>query len=293
MGQMSDTDWNRIFRGVFSQNEADLIASEGIYRGGDELVNHCLPTNSILNADIDSIIAAGTKAMSHRLINLIDEHEVAKRIWNAAEERRGFSLVRLGDGELLTLAQDTVYTIDEIKFIGSHFLTYAGLNVPDLAARDALISSVQQADIVGVPSLRRITFQNLFRKVANHYNLPIENMPLTTSVINYVLEKTALYHRLFTHFRVLLIGNRMAELREHLTKYGYQSIVGVLPLAGTKAVDEVLEQTSHSQYDVAIVAGGIAASILCPLISRNHKVAIDFGHLADELLYDNRTFKTT
>ncbi len=57
--------------------------------------------------------------------------DVAARIVYALDNRQPLSLIRLGDGELLTMAQESVHDIDYVRRAGV-FLPYAGVNIPDL-----------------------------------------------------------------------------------------------------------------------------------------------------------------
>lgn len=289
--KLTDQDWERIKQGFINRSdEVEVLIGLGLYFGGDQMVEKLLPPNTVLNAKLERILELGIQSLSGDIINILDEHQVANQIWDAAVTGRECSVIRLGDGELLTLAQDSVYSINEINELGK-FLPIAGVKVPDLHARDMLLASIKNADIVGIPVARRSMFQNLFWTLAKYYDLPIKKKKLTTSVINYTLKNTDVYHKLFKNLKVLLIGNRMTEFRQHLANKGYNSIVGTIPVAGTTAIPVVLDQVESYDFDVAIVSAGVAATIMCPLISERNKIAIDFGHMADEMLSGNRSFQ--
>ncbi|HZG88202.1 GT-D fold domain-containing glycosyltransferase [Paenibacillus sp.] len=288
---LTEEDWRRIAKGMVDRNnEKESIAETGLYMGGEQIVERLLPGSSVLHASLEDVIRAGIGALADRyLTNLLSEREVADRIMESISRKEGLSLVRFGDGELLTLAQETVLSIEEVKRLGS-FLPYAGVVVPDLEARDALLQTFYKADIVGIPIIRRPTYQNLFIRLAKHYDLPLNKLRLTSSIINYTLQNTDIYRNIFFNDqnKILLIGNRMAELKEHLERNGCRTIVGTIPVEGVKSVRKVVRKAKAYEYDIAIVSGGVSATIICPLLSEKGKIAIDFGHLSDELIYQNR-----
>ena len=286
-----EADWARIRRGISLQNASEQVAAKAVYQGGEALVERALGSSWMLPKTLDEIIVAGIQSLSGSLIRLLPAQEVMISVLTALQQRRGFSLLRLGDGELLTLAQQTVLTDAEVRAAGGHFLGYAGVQLPDYGARDQLVQAVQQTDGVGIPTHRGSTFQLLFVQLARVYGWPLETIWLTSSVINYALaETTTFYQQLFQNWRVVLLGNRMAELAQQFRAAGVHSIVASFPVAGVSSIELVMHQLATIDYDVALVSAGVAASILCPRIRATGKVALDFGHMADQLIREKRVF---
>lgn len=289
--QWTEADWARIRRGFGLQSTSEQVAAKGSYQGGEALVERALGSSWILPKTLDEIIVAGIQSLSGSLIRLLPAQEVMVSVLTALQQRRGFSVLRLGDGELLTLAQQTVLKDAEVRAAGGHFLSYAGVHLPDYGARDQLVQAVLQTDGVGVPTHRGSTFQLLFLQLARFYGWPLEKMSFASSLINYALdESTSLYQQLFQNWRVVLIGNRMAELAKQFRAAGVHSIASSVPVAGVAAIETVMNQLSTVDYDVALVSAGVAGSILCSRIRGTGKVALDFGHLADQLLREKRVF---
>lgn len=282
----ADLDWGRIANGAAAQNKLEQTAATAYYKGGEGIVEKYLPPQAILaDAGVDEVIRVGTSALSSRLKYLITPEQAASSILDAVEQKKPFALIRLGDGEMLTLSQNTVLTEEEVRLAGGHFLKYAGLNIPDLRARDELVSSIYRSDLIGVPEHRGQRYQGLLHKIIRYYGWNAEQMNLTSSLINYSLNgQTGFYHRLFSHPKILLIGNRMLAFREWLLRNGYHGVAGVIPVAGVSDIDNVFVQAARFDFDVAVVSGGIAACILCTRLKDMGKVAIDFGHMADDLL---------
>jgi len=286
----TQADWARIRRGMSIQSGSEQVAAQGVYQGGDALVERILGSSWVLPKTLDEIIVAGIQTLSLSLIRLVPPQEVMVAVLAALQHRRGFALLRLGDGELLTLAQQTVLTDAEVRLVGGHFLSYAGVQLPDYSARDQLAQAVHEADGVGIPTRRGPTFQLLFLQLARVYGWPVEKIWFTSSVINYALESTDLYHQLFQNWRVVLIGNRMAQLAQQFQDEGIHSIMASLPVSGIGSLEIAMEQLSTIDYDVALVSAGVAGSILCSRIRGTGKVAVDFGHMADQLIQEKRVF---
>jgi hypothetical protein len=285
---LSEEEWDAVYRMGCKEDAANLktFAAEGIYRGGEEIVFRKLGPNQVIPYNIEEIIDVGMKALSSELFQLKTVCETEQIIKKALQEKKGFSLIRLGDGELLAMAHDIFIPSNELS--NDHrfqFLSYAGINVPDHCMRDILTQNVLQANVVGVPKARYPTYQRLFIKLAHHWKWPLKEMCLTHSLINYQLnEETYLFHHLLSHYKVLLIGNRMREAIGQFHALGYKNVVGEIPVAGVHAVPRVMNLTQRYDFDIALVSAGIAANLICVDIAKQNKIAIDFGHLIDRYL---------
>lgn len=262
------------------------IQTEGLHRGGEKMVETILGGNRILPFEIEDIIREGIKSLSNHIKDLKTASEVEAEIIKALEAKKGFSLIRIGDGELTTMAHDIILSSKEILSNPRlNFLPYAGVVLPDHQSRNLLAKNIMEADIVGIPSLRWPTFQLLFIKLAKYYKWPLKRMILTQSVINYELHlQTNLFNNLLTKNKVLLIGNRMKEGEKLLKNSGYDNIVGSIPVENIKSVSSVLEEAEKYDYDIALVSAGISANLICVELAKKNKIAIDFGHLIDELI---------
>ncbi len=224
------------------------------------------------------------------------EEEIHRRVLTAAQvyqlirealrQRSGFSLVRLGDGEALTLAQEVVLSAAEVADRG-FFLEYAGVNLPDILARDQLRRALSQATVVGINFSREPDYLPLLLKVFQAYQLDYRRWNLAAGIINYELNSGGYLQQLLLEEprpAVLLIGNRAPELAPLLTAAGSRVIGVIAPVRGVKEVNQVLAQAREYSFDLALVAAGVAAGIICPQIARWGQVAMDFGHLADNLI---------
>lgn len=257
----------------------------GKYDGGDAIIDRLLPGQNILpDTSTEQIIASGIAALEHRFVNLLSVDQVGERILQALEERSPLSIVRLGDGELLALAQETVMTIDQVRQEGG-FLAYAGIHVPDLAVRDRLLEAVKRAGIVGIPVLRQRNYQPLAAAVFQAYGIDFREREYTDSLVNYSLFKTGYLQRMMQGRRVLIIGNMAERLAAVLSAQGV-AVAGIIsPVHGTHDADRVAMLAQQFDFDLALVSAGISAVLITEEIARvMGKVALDFGHMADSLI---------
>ncbi|WP_426448795.1 GT-D fold domain-containing glycosyltransferase [Paenibacillus sp. S-38] len=257
---------------------------KGLYAGGDAIVDLTLPFDAILpEVSIVEIVEAGVEQLRSRQFLLQSTEQIAERIQGALDRREPFSLVRVGDGEVLTLAQELALPIDEVRSKGA-FLGYAGVDVPDLAARDQLAASLRAATVVGIPKLRNFTYQPLAFKALQAHGIDYRQLSLTHSLVNYYLHQQGYLGGLLRGRRVLLAGNVMKPLAEVLTENGILVSAVVTPVNGVKDIPRVMEEIRGCSFDIALVSSGIAAVTIAERIaSEMGLVALDFGHLADEL----------
>ncbi|MED4284673.1 GT-D fold domain-containing glycosyltransferase [Priestia megaterium] len=282
---LTSEEWDEIYDiGYMDGQDIKSIAAEGIYRGGEKLISGRLKTNQYLPHNIEDVVKAGIKALEKDIILLKDAREIEIEIKNALKEKKGYSLIRLGDGELLTLAHDILLRSEDIEENPRlNFLSYAGIDIPNHQFRDWLTRNILQASAIGIPTARFPAYQRLFNQLATFHKLPLKNLNLTHSVINYYLNNsTTLYHDLLKNKKVLLIGNRMEEGKEYFKKEGYNSLVASITANGIGSVYSVLEQTKLYDYDVAFVSAGIPANIICVELAKMNKVVLDFGHMIDK-----------
>lgn len=287
MYNLTKDEWEKLKKfGHIEKGDEKNFAVEGLYYGGDKLVENNLKKYHYLPYNIEEIIRAGLEKLKDKKIKLKNAEEIANEIREALNARRGYSLIRLGDGELIFLSHDLLYSSKEIeKEPRLKFLAYAGVTLPDHEARDKLTAGLLRADAIGMPVARFPTFQNLFTKLANYHKWDLNKMNLASSNVHFELcHYTTLLHEILSNYKVLLIGNKMEQGKKFFEKLGYENIVGNIPVNGMKAVHDVAKRAKEYEYDVALVSSGIPANLICGMLAEDNKVAIDFGHAIDWLL---------
>ncbi|MCY7558279.1 MAG: GT-D fold domain-containing glycosyltransferase [Paenibacillus macerans] len=258
---------------------------EGLFAGGEAKLERLIPRHMMLpELTVDDVIAAGFHAVAGALSPLLRAADVFAAAERALSEGRPLSIVRLGDGEMLTLAHDTVLPVEEAMRWGA-FLPYAGVQLPDPAAREALVAAVRAAGIIGIPQSRHPSYQGLLFPVFRHYGIDYRTLQLTTSTINYELNEEGYFARLLKGRRVLLIGDKAFALARVLRLWGADIAGSIAPVNGVGDVPRVMELARGIPFDLALAAAGIAAVILCERLAREHgKVTLDLGHLANKLI---------
>lgn len=266
------------------QNAYDKGYEKGLYDAGDGIVDQLLPGLTILpEFSVREIIAAGLEKLKPYFTSLLHPSQIFGELEAALRTNVPMSVVRLGDGELLTLAQEVVYDPERIKKEGA-FLSYAGVNIPDLSTRDHLVQAINEASIIGIPKLRLPNFQPLMFSVFRAHGIDFRRLRLTDSTINYMLYQHGYYSKLLPGRRVLIVGNMALPLRDVLVNHGINVIDAITPVEGVKDIPRVMAEISLCDFDIALVASGVAAVIITQRIaSELGKVALDFGHLADSL----------
>lgn len=225
-----------------------------------------------------------------------DEREVtaARAIVRALRDGRPLSLVRLGDGEALTLSQGTLLPFAEVKRRGP-FLSYAGVEVPDVVCRDRLAAAIRRADVVGCTTSPGENFAPLLQSALQAHGIDLGDKIVTDAVVNYQLNGSGHLHALLLQEprpRVLLVGNRAAELRPVLQRAGVRIVADVTPVRGCRDIDHVLAVMAQHAYDIALVSAGVSAVPICvEAAQRSGGVHLDFGHLADELITGGATLR--
>lgn len=210
--------------------------------------------------------------------------EVAAKIKEALQTKRPFSLVRIGDGEALAMAQDTLLPIAEVQ--KQNFLRYAGILVPDCLARDELLSLLPKASLVGLPQRWDLPyFSPLVEKILDYHQIQLPNT--CDCCINYYLAQTGLLIPLLANQRLLLIGRRSRELAGVLREYYHLSVAGHYIIDSYRQIPAILRSCRNQRFDVALIAAGIPAVTLSIRIAAQFgKVALDLGHVADQLIQE-------
>lgn len=256
--------------------------ADGLYDGGERCIDAHHPADLIFpDLTVESAVAAGLAALRPAGLPLLSPAQVAVELEASLRERRPYAFVRLGDGELLTLGQEVVLPIDEVRKAGA-FLPYSGVHVLDAWARDTVANSLRAASLVGVPLSRKVYFQPLLFKALQAHGIDCRSLHMTTSTMNYNLYESGLLWPLLEGRRVLVVGNVAVQLAETLAQRGIVIAGAVTPVNGIRDIWRVLAVAVTHDFDLALVAAGIAAIPICVHLAADHgKVAIDFGHLAN------------
>ncbi|MBB6449215.1 hypothetical protein HNR44_001164 [Geomicrobium halophilum] len=284
---LHEQEWEHIKR---AGNPGDwnvyALVSEAMYRGGEALIQSRLKNKQYLPHNLEEVIDEGMKVLSQDIIQLKPANQIAKDIRAVVVGKKGYALIRVGDGELLAMAHDIFISSEEIR--NDPKLNYAmnmgGFNYPDHERRQQLTENMLKADLVGIPESRFPTYQRLFNKLADFHGWPLKELNLATSLINYELnDETFLFHELLSTQKVLLVGNKSREGKSFFENLGYDSIVGTVTVDKIRSVEQTLSEIRKHEFDIAFISAGIAANLIAVELAQEGKIAIDFGHLMDWL----------
>ncbi|GAA0133323.1 hypothetical protein YSY43_01630 [Paenibacillus sp. YSY-4.3] len=270
--------------GASAASNYDEGYRQGYYEGGEAKVERQLPPYTVLpDLTLDDVIARGIQQVTASLVPIMSPTAVCTEIIRALGQRRPFSVIRLGDGELLTLAHDMIISTEQARLWGP-FLPYAGVTLPDAAASRSLAESIRKANIVGIPVSRHPSFQGLLFPALNQLDISHHKLRMTSSTVNYALHEQGLLYRMLYGQKLLLIGNKAAGLSGVLESGGLEVTGIVTPVNGVHDVQRIVEQAALIEFDLALVAAGVAAVMICTAIAEElGKVSFDMGHLANRL----------
>lgn len=276
----------------YQQGKYDGEASNLWKDGVESLIDSFLPDYEILpNYTAEQIVAAGVEHLRPQWRHMLNPDEIGGRILHALDTGSPLSVVRIGDGEVLTLSQGTVLSVEQVREQGP-FLGYAGIDVPDFEARDQLKEAIRRATIVGIPKLRIRNFQPLAMSAFQANGIDFDVLTLTDSLINYYLYHSGHMSRIVAGRRVLIAGKLAEPLADYMRQNGVNVTAVVSPVDGMKDVPRVMAEIASRDFDLALVAAGIAAVPIAQRVATElGKVALDFGHLANAMVKGEAPFK--
>ncbi|GAB2693287.1 GT-D fold domain-containing glycosyltransferase [Paenibacillus thermoaerophilus] len=211
------------------------------------------------------------------------------RIGRALKRKRPLSLVRIGDGENIVLAQNTVWPMRQVleqPWAVKANQGLMGVRLPNLQVRDRMVRAIRQATIVGVlpPGDRIIKApaylkRPLTDKVFRYYGL--KPKLVCHACVNRQMPGKRLFWKTIRNRRLLIVNRDPDRLRQKLERQSRAIRVtetvrledaGELPLAMKRIY------AARRKFDLALLSCGVNAVILAPWIAgKTGRVAIDFG----------------
>lgn len=221
---------------------------------------------------------------------LIPTNKVLNQIQIALKQKKPFSLIRIGDGENIILAQNVFLSPREV--LKTYWVKQSdtgrgkGVTLPNLSLRNQLVKAIRVANVVGVcrqkndevcvPSKYKREFTN---RIFDHFHL-------NPSILCYVfVNRKMVSHRLFWElihrYRTLLIS-KWAEAYAEIITREYADlkprIVGCVDFTHYQQIPATLSLINKYRFDLALISAGVNSVILAPSIAERYgKVALDFG----------------
>jgi len=223
----------------------------------------------------------------------LSTEQVIERIRQAMDEKRPLSVVRVGDGENICLAQYKVWSIRKTLSTRwaklSRTTNWKGVRLPNVALRNQLIASIKRADVVGIP------YENDAEILAKQYTL----RPLTDRCFRrYEIRPKALCHTFVNRHMVehrafwemlrgkkaVVISRWAGDLKRWVgKKYDEFDIefTKLIRIDRFEEIPKVMRKMESVECDIVLISAGVNAVILAERLAREQgRVAIDFGKSA-------------
>lgn len=200
----------------------------------------------------------------------------------AIKEKRGYSWVRIGDGELVFFQQEYIKPIKEIlKSVGwSHNTNYCGAKIPNIELRNRMIESARNADLVGVfqgdPPMLEIFEKIQIKPKSICYAFDNVFLPMNAYFVNNILLKN----------RLFIVGMNSSTYRQKFEEILGANVVGTATIQNYDEIEQCMDKMCQYDYDVALVSAGVNANVICYEMSKKlNRVFLDMGHAWDNALH--------
>jgi hypothetical protein len=202
-------------------------------------------------------------------------------IMASIDENRSFSLVRLGDGELSVLTQ-LYKSIDEVHrqypFLRS--TGYCGVDAPSMPFVHRMVDAIKNASVVGMfenDPFNKEVFQNMNYYPKNKAHA-FENLylPMRKDFVD-IMRK----------YPPLIIGRRSKEYAAYFKEMLNIDCPECIGIESYHEMDKVIDKAMEMKDEwkwVFVSAGCTAVVIAAELDYKHGKVAIDSGHMIDNIL---------
>ncbi len=221
---------------------------------------------------------------------MIPTVKVLTQIQFALKQKKPFSLIRIGDGENIVLAQNIFFSPREV--LNSYWVKQSdtgrgkGVTLPNLNLRNQMVKAIRLANMVGicrqkndevsVPSKYK---RELTNKLFDHFHLYPPN--LCYVFVNRKMVSLRIFWEMLHRYRTLLIS-KWAEAYAEKINRDYADlkpkIVGCIDFTHYKQIPTTLELIGKYRFDMALISAGVNSVLLAPAIAERYgKVAIDYG----------------
>ncbi|HZG79046.1 MAG TPA: GT-D fold domain-containing glycosyltransferase, partial [Paenibacillus sp.] len=224
---------------------------------------------------------------------MLSTEEVIERIRQAMADRKPLSVVRVGDGENICLAQYKVWSIR--KTLGTRWAklsrttNWKGVRLPNVALRDQLIASIKKADIVGIPYendqeilAKQHTLRPLTDRCFRRYK--IRPKAVCHTFVNRHMVEYESFWEMLRGKRAVVVSRWAGSLKRWVgKKYNDFDIdfVKLIRIDRFEEIPKVLKKMERVDCDIVLISAGVNAVILADRLAREQgRIAIDFGKSA-------------
>ena len=205
-------------------------------------------------------------------------------IIEAVETQQPFSVIRIGDGELMVLQQGLIhpieYLVKNVPWASGY--GYCGTILPNIELRTRMIDAIKYADLVGVfdgdPPM-----MDVFKVIEERYGVTPKN--IFYAFDNLFLPMNKDFVKLMVKYPPLLVGNSAKRFAEYIKNELGIVVPGTLECPDCRHIDATIEAMGKIEHRWSLVSAGVCAKVICPEMARRYgKVAFDFGHAPDNVM---------
>ena len=211
---------------------------------------------------------------------MLSGKEILAEWRKAIDSKTPHASIRIGDGENVIMAQDRIYPVVYLKekLHWTDDPKYCGVTLPNLQARDMLVDAVRKTDFIGIQQADGEFIYPLWEKLVVHYGFNIRDEKNFGAFDNFHLSRDKVFYDTLRDDRILLIGRRAQACKYILEeRYGFRKIVGAFNCQDWQELEMARSSMDMLDYDVALIAAGVPAKILCIHAKETGRVGVDFG----------------
>jgi hypothetical protein len=223
---------------------------------------------------------------------LLTVDQVLKKLKQAIEKKKPFSLVRVGDGENIILAQNSVMTMPQVMKESwarnaNKDRDNKGVTLPNIKLRDQMVDAIKKASIVGIPFYKNdpiLTEDRLKRpltdRVFKHFKIT-PKMCCHTFVNRVFAQKSGFWKALQGKRILIITKDKWADkVTKALRKKPYNLNVTISTTFHhhDQMVDTLaFIEANKNNFDIALISCGVNSLVLAQKVAETGNIGIDFG----------------
>lgn len=212
---------------------------------------------------------------------LMTNCELFDMIANSVKYKKPFSMARIGDGELIILSQEILYSQEFIRqdVAWSTATSYCGVSTPDIKTRDRLLHCIKTADVVGV--FANDDFTNRMFSALDY-----KPQTLCYAFVNVQLCYNKLFIELIKENPPLLIGSWSEKFEKYLYDKLNVRVKGCyIDINCPNDIEKTVDYMNSVEHDWSLVSAGVNAKIISNIMAKEYeKVCVDYGQGMNTLL---------
>ncbi|MGH1419668.1 MAG: hypothetical protein ACRBCJ_12485 [Hyphomicrobiaceae bacterium] len=310
---------------ILKVHELDVTAGHASPQSHSQLVNaflDCTPNG--VQADISRAVKPAYRQLSDQMefidvrVNLQQRHRLLDTIFQHIEQQKGFSLIRLGDGESYAWQQN--YNGDSSSDIKLRERHWWGVELPqDLRQKisERLLTAISHADVIGIPSIYRLIRDTTSQTPNMQSNAQARGVLCVLENIGSNIKHNTTFtedrvHQVVFDVKAIHKLSRVANRIIFVSSVQPETIANIMCDISDGTPIEIIEVPTHKKTtandlfvegakplpyvyesiidridkasqpgDLVLVAAGVIGKIFIDTARRNNAVALDLGSVVD------------